>query len=93
MQAQREFANSQMVIKPSFLRSAGERGVTEIELKRQRVTKRYRKQVFSAKNKKRHFLISFLQLAAQLMWNKKKRHLLGDNNVPELGVLLNCGTK
>ena len=55
LQAQREFAYSQMVIKPSFLRSGGERGETEIEIKRQRqtadFTKRYKKQVFSARKK------------------------------------------
>lgn len=68
--SEREFAYSQMVIKPSFLSSGGEGGdrnkeaATDSEL-----AERYRKQVFPAK--KRRFLISFHQLAAQLMWNKK----------------------
>lgn len=70
MQAQREFAYSQMVIKPSFLRSGRE---TEIEIKRLQTHQEIQKaSVLCKKKKKRHFLISFLQLAAQLMWNKKK---------------------
>lgn len=55
MQAQREFAYSQMVIKPSFPRSGRETRADSQEIQ-----------------EARHFLISFLQLAAQLMWNKKK---------------------
>jgi len=83
LQAQREFAYSQMVIKPLFLRSAGERGATEIEIKRQRQREnsprdtgsKYSPPKKQKKQKKKHYLISFLQLAAQLIWNKKGMYL------------------
>lgn len=53
MQAQREFAYSQMVIKPSFLRSGRE---TEIEIKRLQTHQEIQKASVLCKKKKKTLL-------------------------------------